>query len=357
MGRSRRQWAGAGGRRQEAELLPPAPATCHLLLLLILLALASNVTAQTRAWTRQQTGTLAWLNSLFFLDQNRGWAVGSKGVLLATSDGGRTWKIKPRPSEDILRDIYFSDDLNGWILCERNLYDLKTKEEPRTYLMNTNDGGNRWTRINIRGVEPDGRLVRAVFSPKGRGWTFGEGGAVFTMQDPSADWVPLQSPTRHLLLGGTFIDDYRGWLVGAGATIIQTSDGGETWHVSRLPAAKGIRFNAASFVDNRLGWAVGSGGTIYRTTNGGRTWVPQNSGVSTDLFDVKFLNASEGWAVGAEGTLIHSADGGVNWTIEPTGTKHPLERVFFVDRSHGWAVGFGGTILSYVRADPPRLRH
>jgi photosystem II stability/assembly factor-like uncharacterized protein len=123
-----------------------------------------------------------------------------------------------------------------------------------------------------------------------------------------------------------------------------------------LPAAKGVRFNAASFVDNRLGWAVGSGGTVYRTTNGGRTWIPQNSGVSTDLFDVKFLDASEGWAVGAEGTLIHSTDGGINWTIEPTATKHPLERVFFVDRSHGWAVGFGGTILSYVPADPPRLR-
>lgn len=332
--------------------------SCGLLLgfLLIPLTLHGTAAAQTTVWARQQTGTLAWLHSVFFLDRNRGWVVGSKGALLATTDGGKTWKIKQQPSEDILRDIYFSDDLNGWIVCERNIYKLKGKDEPRTYLMSTDDGGNTWTRVDIRGVEPDGRLVRAVFSPKGRGWAFGEGGAVFTMQDPSADWVPLQSPTRHLLLGGTFIDDYRGWLVGAGATIIQTSDGGESWHVSRLPAAKGIRFNAASFVDNRLGWAVGSAGTVYRTTNGGRTWVPQNSGVSTDLFDVKFLNASEGWAVGAEGTLIHSTDGGATWTIEPTETKHPLERVFFVDRGHGWAVGFGGTILTYVRTEPPQLR-
>ena len=90
--------------------------------------------------------------------------------------------------------------------------------------------------------------------------------------------------------------------------------------------------------------------------NGGRTWRAQNSTVTADLFDVKFLNAVEGWAVGAEGTLIFTNDGGLRWTVEPSGTTHPLERVFFASRTHGWAVGFGGTILAYVRAEGPRLR-
>ncbi len=326
------------------------------LLLLVQTTFAANARAQTGAWKRQHTGTLAWLHSLFFLDQKRGWAVGSKGVLLATDDGGNTWKIQPRPAEDILRDIYFSSESNGWLVCERNLYDLKGKDEPRTYLMNTTDGGKSWSRVNLKGVEPDILLVRAVFSPSGRGWTFGEHGTLFKMQESEADWERLDSPTRHLLLGGTFVDDYRGWLVGAGATIIQTSDGGETWHVSQLPAAKGIRFNATSFIDNRTGWAVGSGGSVFRTTNGGRTWVAQNSGVATDLLDVKFLNALEGWASGVEGTLIHTDDGGMTWSVESTGTKHPLGRLFLVDRHHGWAVGFGGTILTYVAAEAPSLR-
>lgn len=342
-----------GNQKSRSCLLPLFPAFCLLLLLPLF---ASTAVAQTGAWTPQHTGTLAWLHSVFFLDRDRGWAVGSKGMFLATTDGGKTWKIKPRPSDVIIRDIYFSDELKGWIVCEKNIYELKGNEEPRTYLMSTDDGGNHWTRVEIKGVERDMRLVRAVFSPSGRGWTFGEGGAVFTKQEPDAEWVALQSPTRHLLLGGTFIDDHRGWLVGAGATIIQTSDGGETWYQSRLPAAKGVRFNAASFVDNRTGWAVGSNGTVYHTTNGGRTWTAQVSGVSTDLLDVKFLNASEGWAVGTEGTVIHTSDGGLTWTTELTSTKHPLERVFFADRTRGWAVGFGGTILTYVRAEPPRLK-
>ena len=325
-------------------------------LLLVVAFATPHAFAQDGVWKRQPTGTLAWLHSVFFLDQDRGWAVGSKGALLFTTDGGKNWKAKPRPSEDILRDIYFADERNGWVVVERNVYELKTKEDPRTYLMNTTDGGEHWSRVDIGGPDVDVRLVRAVFSPSGRSWAFGEHGAIFTTQDSGASWTRLQSPTRHLLLGGIFIDDYRGWLVGAGSTIMQTSDGGETWHVSSLPYAKGVRFTATSFVDNRLGWAVGSGGTVYRTINGGRTWHQQDSRVSNDLLDVKFLDAVEGWAVGAEGTLIYTQDGGLHWTPQTTGVTHPLERIFFPNRTHGWAVGFGGTILSYERAEAPRLR-
>ena len=329
--------------------------SCLLFVAICVLTASGQVFAQGRAWARQPAGTLAWLHSIFFFDQNRGWVVGSRGALLATEDGGRSWQIKPRPSKDVLRDIFFFDELTGWVVCERNVYDLKTKKEPRTYLMNTADGGEHWKRVDIRGVDVDARLVRAFFRPSGRGWTFGEGGVIYTSSDAGANWIRLQSPTRHLLLGGTFIDDDRGWFVGAGATILQTSDGGETWHLSLLPD-KGIRFNSLSFVNNRLGWTVGSGGSIYRTVNGGRSWQVQNSPVSADLFDVKFVDELEGWAVGAEGTVVHTYDGGLHWTVEPSGTTHPLERVFFADRTHGWAVGFGGTILGYGPADAPTLR-
>jgi photosystem II stability/assembly factor-like uncharacterized protein len=322
---------------------------------LLLLVFSTSAFAQRGAWARQTSGSFSWLHGVFFLDQSRGWAVGSKGAFLATEDGGKTWKARSKPSDDILRDIYFSDSLNGWIVCERNVYQLKSNDDPRTYLMNTTDGGESWERVEIPGADVNARLVRAVFSPSGSGWAFGEGGAVYKSSPVDPKWVRLNAPTRHLLLGGTFIDDNRGWLVGAGSTILQTSDGGETWQVAKLADAPGIRFNATSFVGSRLGWAVGSSGSVYRTVNGGRTWQAQSSGVTADLYDVRFLDAVEGWAVGAEGTTIYTADGGQSWVTEQSNTTHPLERVFFADRTHGWAVGFGGTILNYVRAEAPRL--
>jgi photosystem II stability/assembly factor-like uncharacterized protein len=307
---------------------------------------------QSGTWARQRAGTMAWLHGVFFHDQNRGWAVGSRGTLLQTLDGGDTWKQRGSSTDDVVRDIFFIDDKTGWMVVEVNAYQLKTKEDPRAYLMKTTDAGEHWKRIEIKGFDVDAILVRAVFSHNGLGWTFGEAGSIYKTQDAGDTWVKLRSPTKRLLLGGAFVDDDRGWIVGAGATIIQTSDGGDTWNQPTLPQVeKSIRFNATSFVDNRKGWAVGSGGAVYQTSNGGRTWQRQDSTVGVDLFDVKFIDAIEGWAVGAEGTIVHTRDGGEHWTTERSGTEHPLERVFFSDRNHGWAVGFGGTVVSYLRND------
>ena len=357
------------------------PAVCCLLFAVCSPAFAG-------AWSKQRTASLAWLHAVFFVDQNRGWAVGSRGTLLATSDGGRTWQARPQPTEDVIRDVYFSDELNGWLLCERSIYDLQSNKDERAYLMKTSDGGEHWQRADMRGAAIDVRLSRAVFS-RGRGWAFGEGGAVYTTRDAGASWIRLQAPTRFLLYGGAFIDENNGWLVGAGSTILQTVNGGETWHRGRLtapisnatnhanvsvnarpaaavtPAIRGVtreplgssnvRFNSVSFVDGRLGWAVGSGGSIYRTLNGGSSWQPQTSSVTNDLLDVKFLDALEGWAVGDDGVVLHTTDGGRHWQNERSPTPHALERIFFIDRNHGWAVGFGGTIISYTSNGHPAL--
>jgi photosystem II stability/assembly factor-like uncharacterized protein len=340
---------------------PVLPTGVCRLLLLLLTAHCTLLTAFASGggWTRQRTASLAWLHAVFFLDLNRGWVVGSRGTLLSSTDGGKSWQTKSHPTEDTIRDVYFTDEQNGWLVCERNIYDLQSNDEARAYLMKTSDGGQHWKRVNMRDADAGARLMRAIFSGGGRGWAFGEGGAIYTTHDSGGSWIKLQAPTRYLLLGGAFLDENSGWLVGAGATILQTSDGGETWHHATLPNTTNVRFNSTSFVNARLGWAVGSVGAIYRTINGGRTWQPQNSGVSADLLDVKFLDAVEGWAVGAEGAVLHTTDSGFRWTSEQSGTPHALERVFFADATHGWAVGFGGTIISYDsvgRAEAPKLR-
>src|SRR5262245_3429488 len=107
--------------------------SCSCILLLLLL-FASSAFAQSGTWARQRTSTMAWLHSVFFLDQNRGWAAGSKGTLLQTLDGGNTWKPRRASTEDVVRDIFFIDAKNGWLVCEVNAYQLKKNEDPRAYL-------------------------------------------------------------------------------------------------------------------------------------------------------------------------------------------------------------------------------
>lgn len=340
------------------------PAVCRLLsclrcltpaFCLLLFAFCLFPSASAANWSRQQSGTMAWLHAVYFLDQNRGWVCGSGGTLLSTNDGGQTWRKLHPLGNDTLRDVYFANENVGWLLAERDPLKLKTNEEPRSYLLKTEDGGFSWRRVflNSPGVNP--RLVRAIFADSEKGWVFGETGVVFATGDGGAHWLRQASPTKHLLLGGTFIDQWRGWLVGAGATMIQTSDGGLTWQSSLVRGEGTARFTATTFVNDRLGWAVGTNGRVFSTSDGGRSWFAQRTNVDVDLFDVKFIDGANGWTVGNEGILLRTSDGGARWFIERSGTTHALERLFFIDANHGWAVGFGGTILVYGDGRAPQL--
>ena len=331
-----------------------------LALCLLLMVCCPPLSAAPGAWRLQASGTLARLRAVYFADEQRGWAVGGKGMLLATEDGGRTWTARPRPTEDNLRDVYFTDAQTGWLVCDRSIYLLRTKEEARSYLLKTTDSGQTWSRVAVTGAgEADVLLTRVVFANAQRGWVFGETGALYATADAGASWARQIVPTKHLLLGGAFFPNGRGWLAGAGNTILQTSDGGAEWRMSPTPISATTRFNALSFIDERRGWAVGERGLVLATTDGGRNWRPQESNVSVDLSDVKFVNGSEGWAVGAEGTIIRTTDGGANWQTQQSHTRHPLERLMVLSRSSAWAVGFGGTIIAYSAsavAPAPQLK-
>ena len=350
------------GRR----LLP----TAYCLLFSVYCLLPTAYSSAQAAWTRQNSGSFAWLHAVFFVDDARGWAVGGKGALLATTDGGAHWSLRRPPTEDAMRDLYFTDAETGWAVCERSIYMPMRKEEARTYLLKTTDGGATWKRIDVlSGPDVDIVLARVRFADAQHGWVFGEMGALFATEDGGASWSRQRVPTRYLLLGATFLDEAHGWLVGAGSTILQTSDGGASWRAGevlgltqRVPSqppaqsvvravsqtdAPSLRLNAVSFADARHGWAVGAGGAVLATSDGGRTWQTQTSGTESDLFDVKFFDEREGWAVGSDGAAIHTLDGGATWSLEPTGTPHTLERLFFKGRGRGWAVGFGGTIIAF----------
>ncbi|MER3441538.1 MAG: hypothetical protein C4296_09220 [Gemmataceae bacterium] len=54
-----------------------------------------------RSWQTFSTGQPVPLHGLFFLDDNRGWAVGDLGLILHTDDGGRTWRVQKRGAQRI----------------------------------------------------------------------------------------------------------------------------------------------------------------------------------------------------------------------------------------------------------------
>jgi len=132
-------------------------------------------------------------------------------------------------------------------------------------------------------------------------------------------------------------------VVGAGGTILRTTDGGVSWE-SQSSGSSNLLLGV-SFTDAATGTIVGGGGTILRTTDGGVTWLPQMSGVTTTLTSVMMVSASVGYVVGDLGVILATTDGGEVWTAQASGTTAGLKEVSFSDATTGTIVGDAGTIL------------
>jgi photosystem II stability/assembly factor-like uncharacterized protein len=75
------------------------------------------------------------------------------------------------------------------------------------------------------------------------------------------------------------------------------------------------------------------------------TWKQQNSGVTTTLYDVFFVDADLGFAVGDSGIILKTADRGDTWEVFDTNFQVNFRAVHFVSADTGWVggqVGPGG---------------
>ena len=64
-------------------------------------------------WTSQTSGTSYYLSGVSFIDANNGIAVGFYGTIVRTTDGGATWNIQTSGTKNTLHSISYSDTNNG----------------------------------------------------------------------------------------------------------------------------------------------------------------------------------------------------------------------------------------------------
>lgn len=120
------------------------------------------------------------------------------------------------------------------------------------------------------------------------------------------------------LLNVTFTDDQNGWIVGSKATLLQTSDGGETWKGKTLKLKGDARFLSVSFNPNgQEGWVVGAPKVLLRTPDGGKSWfaIPLNRRLPGSPMLVSALGMGKAEAVMDAGVVIRTDDSGRNWRI------------------------------------------
>lgn len=221
-------------------------------------------------WFQQISDTTYFLNDVFFVDENIGWAVGggnwsASGTLLKTTNGGNNWISQSHPMNQRLKSVHFLDAMTGWAASN-------------ALIEKTTDGGNSWTEPTSIYLEM-GDVNSIYFINADTGWAAAEVG--FTSR----------------------------------GAVNKTIDGGTFWSEQlRMPQGGSTLFDIY-FSDVYTGWAVGSSG-IYKTIDGGDNWADQTSGNWNGLHSVYFTDINTGWVVGANGTILHTTNGGVSFVEE-----------------------------------------
>ncbi|MDI6840362.1 MAG: YCF48-related protein [bacterium] len=216
-------------------------------------------------WEIQLIGTTGFLNGVDFIDENNGWAVGSLGTILYTTDGGSSWLYQSSEASTCLNDVDFVDTVTGWVVGREGT------------ILYTEDGGLNW-KAQESGTELS--LINVCFVDKNNGWVIGGAsdpclsvGVILHTNNGGQNWQSQVSGTEESLESIVFTNRYNGWIVGSKMT------GGSDYH--------------------RL--------TILHTVNSGAYWNMQEVDVGTIwtcLTDVDFVTASHGYAVGYSPFII-----------------------------------------------------
>jgi photosystem II stability/assembly factor-like uncharacterized protein len=263
----------------------------------------------------------------------------------STVDAGAHWRsvTMPRLSLGYNANPFFLDPDHGWVVGNRAAPRGGPVNEEHT-LWRTRDGGAHWEQmLNVDALQPldhgvSGRdlIVGISFLDPDRGWMVTLGAAataaLYVTHDGGHNWTRFAiAAVLPALAGEVYVGlpsvsrDGRGMMSvfdrgGNQFLLLGTSDGGDSWAGPRpVPSAGPLN---SAFVNGSVAW-VANGAGAWVTADSGRSWLRSAAlpgGMA--LGDVAPVDASVAWVQGLKNgaqsnpvpwALFHTGDGGRHW--------------------------------------------
>lgn len=316
------------------------------------------------SWRLTESGSDARFRGLAAVSRHTAWAAGTKGTVLRTVDGGRSWRnVSPAGAEALeFRDVEAFDARHAVVLA------IGEGEASRVF--RTTDGGATWTE-SFRNTDPAAFYDCMTFFDRRHGIALGDPVdgkyRILSTADGGRSWRVLPSAGMPAAQPGEAAFAASGqclvssgsrdaWIATGGAAtarVLHSADRGLTWKVAQAPIpagdpARGV-FGLA-FRDARNGLAVGgdyrpgepSPLTAATTRDGGASFTPagkQPPGYRSGVAWVPHTRTAA-LAVGPTGSEL-TLDGGRRWHTFDTGS---FDTVDCAPDLGCWAAGEKGRI-------------
>lgn len=241
-------------------------------------------------WTQAQVPVSSDLVALHFPDAQHGWAVGHDSVIIATTDGGKTWtrqldgrSLGERGAENPLLDVWFANAREGYVVGAFGQIRL------------TRDGGATWTELPAaQSDNPKGLHIYAVRAIAGELYLVGEQGLLLRLDAASGRFVALPMPYQGTLFGIT--GDTGVLLVhGLRGHALRSEDGGQTW--TDVPTGLQVGLTASARTADGAWLLASQAGHLLISRDAGRSFKPLSP-------KTKPLPAAALIAAGAQGLVI-----------------------------------------------------
>lgn len=233
------------------------------------------------SWHGGLAPTTRTLVSASFADSSIGFAVGQGGTLLRTDDGGKSWsRIEvAEAGQDAILGVL---PLSGGEVIAYGAYGM--------YLEST-DMGKTWSRRQILGDSFDRHIARIIAADAGRLLLVAESGTIALSDDRGATWRQVDSPYEGSYFGALATPDGGLLIFGMRGNVYRSADRGETW--TKVPFASKAALNGGSVTPDGRVVVVGNSGVLAVSHDYGKSFSQVTAPERRPLAQAKYVSADE----------------------------------------------------------------
>jgi photosystem II stability/assembly factor-like uncharacterized protein len=300
-------------------------------------------------WVQARVPTSVMLTRVFFASPQLGWAVGHDGNILVSRDGGINWELQRDGVSDQAR---INDERAGRAKSELNALreqlSTVTDEARESLLLAVEEAEAALDLARIILDEPvyAPPLMGVWFANEEQGWASGAYGTLLYTANGGRHWDDwshkVDNPDELHLNGVAGGADGSVYLASEWGYVFRSDSGGENWQPVET-GYEGSFFGMLTNPATHSVFAYGLLGTIYRSTDGGETWKELRSMARASLFGADVDDAGTLVFVGQGGTAVQSQDDGQSFTALPQSSRRGLHGIALTPEGYYIVAGEGGS--------------